>query len=56
VACDGDRFTFYVNGEKLGTYTDNAFAAGDVGLAAGKFEEAGDVHISFDNLKVWGGE
>jgi hypothetical protein len=51
VVCQGDTFTFFVNGVELDSYTDSAFAAGDIGLFASTFEE-GNVHISFDNLQV----
>jgi uncharacterized protein (DUF2141 family) len=50
--CNGDKFTFYVNGIKLGDCTDNSYASGCIGLVAGTFEDSG-VQIGFDNLKVW---
>lgn len=53
VVCEGDTFTFFVNGERLDSHTDSSFASGDIGLFVGKFEEEGDVHINFDNLNVW---
>ena len=49
--CNGDKFTLYVNGIKLGEYADNSFASGNIGLQAGSSE--GIVQASFDNLKVW---
>ncbi len=52
VLCEGDLFTFYVNGEYLGEYRDSTFPSGDIGLLAGTIEEA-PVHIAFDNIKVW---
>lgn len=52
VDCNGDRFTFSVNGVKLGEVTDNSFAYGGIGLEVGT-HSAGNVHISFDNMKVW---
>jgi WD40 repeat protein len=51
VACQGDRFTFYVNGVELTSYTDSTFAAGDIGLYATTYEE-GSTHVSFDHLSV----
>ena len=52
VECEGDKFTFYVNGIKLRDCIDNSFASGDIGLIAGTHEDSG-VQISFDNMKVW---
>jgi WD40 repeat protein len=52
VECQGDRFTFFVNGVELGSHTDSTFAAGDIGLFATKYEEEGSVHIRFDDLRV----
>jgi hypothetical protein len=49
--CNGDKFTFYANGVKLGGCTDESFASGNIGLIAGTHEDGG-VQISFDNLKV----
>lgn len=51
VVCSGDQFTFYVNDTWLETVTDDTFASGNIGLAAGTFEEPGVV-VHFDNLKV----
>jgi hypothetical protein len=53
VACEGDKFTFYVNDIKLGDCNDNSFSSGYIGLAAETLE-AGGAKVSFDNLKVWG--
>jgi hypothetical protein len=50
--CNGDKFTFYANGDKLGDCSDHSFASGNIGLIAGTHDEGG-VKISFDNLKVW---
>ena len=52
VVCDGDLFTFYVNGEYLDECRDGTFAEGDIGLLAGTIEEA-PVHIAFDNVRVY---
>lgn len=52
VRCEGDLFTFYVNGQYLDEYRDSTFASGDIGLLAGTIQEA-PVHIAFDNVKVW---
>jgi len=50
--CNGNKFTFYVNGIKLGDCTDNSYASGNIGLEAGTHEYGG-VQVGFDNLKVW---
>ncbi|MHB1294575.1 MAG: zinc-ribbon domain-containing protein [Anaerolineae bacterium] len=50
--CDGNTFTFYINGVEVDSYTDDNYPSGDVGLTAGTLEETG-VHIAFDNIKVW---
>jgi hypothetical protein len=52
VVCDGDRFVFYVNGIYLTEVTDATFASGNVGLAAGTFDEPGVV-VVFDNLRLY---
>jgi len=52
VECNRDKFTFYVNGNKLGYCTDNSFASGSIGLEARAYDTP-NVHVSFDNLKVW---
>jgi hypothetical protein len=52
VVCDGDLFTFYVNGQYLNEYRDSTFTEGDIGLLAGTIEEA-PVHIAFDNVRVY---
>lgn len=52
VDCNGNRFAFSVNGAKLGEVTDDSFAYGGIGLEVGT-HSAGNVHASFDNMKVW---
>lgn len=52
VSCSGERFTFSVNGTYLATVTDSNLGAGNIGLAAGTFDEAGVV-VHFDNLRVY---
>lgn len=52
LVCRGNEFTFYVNDSPLTTLVDDAYAAGNIGLAAGAFDEPGVV-IHFDNLKVY---
>jgi len=52
VVCSGEQFTFYVNDTWLATVTDDAFATGSIGLAAGSFDEPGVV-VHFDNVRVY---
>ncbi len=51
VTCSGDQFIFSVNDTYLGTVTDGNLGSGNIGLAAGTFDEPGVV-VHFDNLKV----
>ncbi|MBN1660367.1 MAG: hypothetical protein JXA93_18355 [Anaerolineae bacterium] len=51
VVCFHDEFDFYVNGTHLTHVVDDAFATGNIGLAAGTFDEPGVV-IEFDNLTI----
>lgn len=48
----GSNFTLYINDELVDAAIDSEFSQGDIGLAAGTYEEPG-THIAFDNLKVW---
>jgi len=52
VTCAGAKLTLYVNDRRLATVTDDSYDHGDIGLFAASFAEP-DVHITFDNLKVW---
>jgi len=52
VAAEGAEITVFINGRLVDSFTDASFAEGQVGLAAGTFEES-DVHVSFDNFRVW---
>jgi hypothetical protein len=52
VICQGDRFSLYVNDVFLAEVTDDVLSYGQVGLAAGAFDEPGVV-IHFDNLEVF---
>ena len=49
--CVGEHLALYVNGELLASVQDGSFAAGDVGLIAGTFDEPG-VDIRFDDFVV----
>lgn len=50
--CVGSRLALYVNGELAIETTDSDFAAGDVGLMAGTFENANSTEVLFDNFVV----
>jgi len=52
VAAEGVEITVFINGKPVDSFTDVSFAEGQVGLAAGTFEEP-DVQVSFDNFRVW---
>ena len=52
VTCAGSRITLHVNDQHLTTITDDSYDHGDIGLFAASFAEP-NVHITFDNLKVW---
>jgi hypothetical protein len=49
--CRGNEFIFYVNDAPVTTLVDDAYGLGNIGLAAGTFDEPGVV-VHFDNLKV----
>jgi len=51
VVCAGSRLALWVNGELVAETQDSTFAAGDIGLIAGSFEESG-VDVVFDQLVV----
>ncbi len=49
--CDGSTLTLFVNGQRLATAEDSAFASGDIALTATTYEaDSSEVH--FDNLVV----
>ena len=51
VECEGSHMAFLVNNRLLCEVEDDTFAAGDIGLVAGAFDEAGVV-VHFDDLRV----
>jgi len=51
VVCQGDTFTFIVNGQQLAQVRDAEFSHGDIGLYAGSFYQGG-VEVHFDNLRL----
>jgi pSer/pThr/pTyr-binding forkhead associated (FHA) protein len=52
VTCAGSQITLHVNDQHLATVTDDSYDHGDIGFFAVSFAEP-NVHITFDNLKVW---
>ena len=51
LACVGDQYTLFVNGEEIDSALSDAFTGGDVGLLAGTFDEGG-VEVLFDDFRV----
>ncbi|MEL7433912.1 MAG: hypothetical protein AAFN11_08185 [Chloroflexota bacterium] len=51
--CVDDYFALYINGVLAGEATDDTFSEGAVGMSVIVFEEASEVSIAFDNLRVW---
>ena len=49
--CDGSTLALFVNGQRLATAEDSAFASGDIALTATTYEDVA-TEIHFDNLKV----
>jgi hypothetical protein len=48
----GDTFKYYINDTLVGEVSDSSLpAGGQVGIISGTFDD-GNVHVSFDNLKV----
>jgi len=52
VTCAGSQITLHVNDQHLASVTDDSYDHGDMGFFAISFAEP-NVHITFDNLKVW---
>lgn len=52
VECQGTQLRFIVNGRVLAEVKDATYAAGDVGLAAGTFDQT-PISVVFDNVRVW---
>ena len=50
--CVGNQLSLDVNGAPLIAVTDPTFVTGDVGVAAGTFDESGVGVIEFDNFQV----
>jgi hypothetical protein len=48
----GDKFTVYLNGESLTSFSDAAYKQGGIGLIASNVDAVGS-HMHFDNVKVY---
>jgi hypothetical protein len=51
LACVGDQYTLFVNGEEIDSALSDAFTGGDVGLLVGTFDDGG-VEALFDDFRV----
>jgi len=51
LACQGNQYTLFVNGEEIDSATSSAFTGGDVGVLAGAFDQGG-VEVLFDDFRV----
>ena len=51
----GNKFTIYLNGEKLTEFSDASFAKGQIGFISSNVDAAAN-HIHFDNIKVYSTE
>jgi hypothetical protein len=49
LACEGNTYTLFVNGEQIDSATSNFFTEGDVGLLAGTFDQGG-VEVLYDDF------
>lgn len=53
VVAKANTFTFYVNGSKVGTFSDSSFPDGTFGTVVSNNGSGGVAHAAFDNLTVW---
>jgi hypothetical protein len=53
VVAKGNAFTFYVNGTKVGSFSDSSFPDGTFGIVVSNTGAGGMAHAAFDNLTVW---
>ena len=51
LACDGDRYTLFVNDQRIDSASSSTFTRGEVGLLAGTFDQGG-VEALFDDFSV----
>jgi len=55
VDADGSKFTVYLNGDSLDSFSDTAYAKGGIGLIASNVDATGN-HLHFDNVKTYSTE
>lgn len=51
----GDKFTIYLNGETLDSFSDATYAKGALGMITSNIDAA-DPHMHFDNIKIYSTE
>jgi len=52
ILAQGEEIHLLINDEAVASLTDDQFSSGNMGLAAGAFDEGG-VEIAFDDLRIW---
>lgn len=52
ILAQGEQIHLLINDEVVASLTDDQFSSGNMGLAAGAFDEGG-VEIAFDDLRIW---
>jgi len=52
ILAQGEEIHLLINDEVVASLTDDQFSSGNMGLAAGAFDEDG-VEIAFDDLRIW---
>ncbi len=52
ILAQGEEIHLLINDEVVASLTDDQFSSGNMGLAAGAFDEGG-VEIAFDDLRIW---
>ncbi|MEN9936503.1 MAG: hypothetical protein RLZZ387_3082, partial [Chloroflexota bacterium] len=52
VDAKADKFTVYLNGETLATFSDASYSSGQIGMLVAN-TDAVDPHLHFDNLKIY---
>lgn len=52
ILAQGEQIHLLINDEVVASVSDDQFSSGNIGLAAGAFDEGG-VEIAFDDLRIW---
>jgi hypothetical protein len=53
VVCVGDYLAFYVNQQIVAEVHDDSFTQGLAGVSGSSFFESSDIHIRYDDFRVW---